>query len=377
MAEANEIPSFRPSSEWYEDWPFGVDTSVQVEVCVTGAAADRAVAAFLEPLTHDPDDEGAGGARIHYWGGFTVESVPLADGDGWQIVLASAGEGGFDSLESAADALVEALRATPGEVRLAWRELPATRVTSSRKSGDDGKQGCRVKKVGLIGEMSWESSALYYRLLNEGVRDRLGGLHSASCVLGSVDFAEIECMQSAGEWDAAGDLLAAEARSLEKAGADVILLCTNTMHKVASQIEQAIDIPLLHLVDVTAEAIVAAGVSRVLLLGTRFTMEESFYRDRMEANGVRVVVPDARGRATVNRVIYEELVLGELSDESRREFREIIAEGIAHGAEGVILGCTEIELLIDEDDAPVPVFASTSLHAAAAVNFALASLRSE
>lgn len=230
-----------------------------------------------------------------------------------------------------------------------------------------------MKKIGLIGGMSWESSALYYRLLNEGVRDRLGGLHSASCVLGSVDFAEIERMQSAGDWDAAGELLAAEARALQSAGAEVIVLCTNTMHKVAGHIEHAVDIPLLHLVDVTAEAIVAAGLSQVLLLGTRFTMEESFYRDRMEANGVRVIVPDARGRATVNRVIYKELVLGEVRDDSRREFREIIAQGIANGAEGVILGCTEIELLIDQADSPVPVFASTSLHAAAAVDFALAS----
>jgi len=234
-----------------------------------------------------------------------------------------------------------------------------------------------VKKIGLIGGMSWESSALYYRLLNERVRDRLGGLHSASCVMGSVDFAEIERMQSGGEWEAAGDLLAAEARSLQHAGAEVIVLCTNTMHKVAGRIEQAIDIPFLHLVDVTAEAIVAAGLSQVLLLGTRFTMEESFYRDRMEAHGVRVVIPDAGDRATVNRVIYEELVLGEVGDGSRREFREIIAKGIATGAEGVILGCTEIELLIGHDDVPIPVFASTSLHAAAAVDFALASSRSE
>lgn len=180
-------------------------------------------------------------------------------------------------------------------------------------------------------------------------------------------------MQSAGDWDAAGELLGAEARALRNAGAEVIVLCTNTMHKVAGHIEQAVDIPLLHLVDVTAEAIVAAGLSQVLLLGTRFTMEESFYRDRMEANGVRVIVPDARGRATVNRVIYKELVLGEVRDDSRREFREIIAQGIANGAEGVILGCTEIELLIDQADSPVPVFASTSLHAAAAVDFALAS----
>lgn len=229
-----------------------------------------------------------------------------------------------------------------------------------------------MKKIGLIGGMSWESSALYYRLVNEGVRDRLGGLHSARCVMASVDFAEIEHMQSAGEWAQAGELLAEEARSLEAAGAEVIVLCTNTMHKVSSRIESAVSVPLLHLVDVTRDAIVEAGLRKVVLLGTRFTMEEQFYRERMEANGVQTVVPDADGRATVNRVIFEELVLGIVSDESRREFRRIIESLAAAGAEGVILGCTEIELLIGDGDVSVPVFASTALHAAAAVDFALA-----
>ncbi|WP_119697177.1 aspartate/glutamate racemase family protein [Microbacterium halotolerans] len=229
-----------------------------------------------------------------------------------------------------------------------------------------------MKKIGLIGGMSWESSALYYRLINERVRDRLGGLHSARCVMGSVDFAEVERMQTAGEWAAAGGLLAEEARSLEAAGAEAIVLCTNTMHKVASDIESAVGVPLLHLVDVTGEAVNDAGLSKVVLLGTRFTMEEQFYRERMEANGVQTVVPDAGGRATVDRVIYEELVLGIVSDESRREFQRIIEGLITAGAEGVILGCTEIELLVGESDVTVPVFASTALHAAAAVDFALA-----
>ncbi|HEX7350919.1 aspartate/glutamate racemase family protein [Brachybacterium sp.] len=228
-----------------------------------------------------------------------------------------------------------------------------------------------MKKIGLIGGMSWESSALYYRLLNQSVRERRGGLHSARCVLGSVDFADIERMQVAGEWAAAGEVLAQEARSLEAAGAEVIVLCTNTMHKVAGTIESAISVPFLHLVDVTAAAIVGAGLSTVVLLGTRFTMEEQFYRERMAANGVRTLVPDAPGRAAVNRVIYEELVLGVVRDESRCELREIVEGLVAEGAEGVILGCTEIELLLGEDDVSVPVFASTALHAAAAVDVAL------
>lgn len=228
-----------------------------------------------------------------------------------------------------------------------------------------------MKKIGLIGGMSWESSALYYRLINERVRDRQGGLNSARCVLGSVDFADIERMQTAGEWAAAADMLAEEARSLEAAGADVILLCTNTMHKVADEIERAISVPFLHLVDVTADAIVDEGLSRVALLGTRFTMEEEFYRARMDANGVRTLVPDASGRATVNRVIYDELVRGVVRDASRAEFTDIIEALVAEGAEGVILGCTEIELLIGAGHVSVPVFASTALHAAAAVDFAL------
>lgn len=230
---------------------------------------------------------------------------------------------------------------------------------------------CRMRKIGLLGGMSWESSALYYRLLNEGVRERLGGLHSAACVMGSVDFADIERLQVAGDWERAGELLAEEARALEAAGAACVVLCTNTMHKVAPAIEQAIGVPLLHLVDVTAAAIARAGLRRVALLGTRFTMEEPFYRDRMATHGIEVVMPVPDDRAVVHDVIYGELVVGVVSATSRDRFREIIARLAETGAEGVILGCTEIELLVAQEDSPVPVFASTALHAQAAVDFAL------
>nr|WP_017593251.1 aspartate/glutamate racemase family protein [Nocardiopsis potens] len=220
--------------------------------------------------------------------------------------------------------------------------------------------------------MSWESSALYYELINEAVKERLGGLHSARAVLASVDFAEIERMQSAGAWDEAGEALADEARRLEAAGADLIVLCTNTMHKVAGAIEAAVGIPLLHLGDVTAEAVRAAGLGTVGLLGTRFTMEQDFYRDRMAGHGLTVLVPEEEDRADVHRIIYEELVLGEVREESRARYAEVIAGLAARGAEGVVLGCTEIELLVRPEDSPVPVFPTTRLHATAAVTRALA-----
>ncbi|GAA4197777.1 aspartate/glutamate racemase family protein [Microbacterium oryzae] len=228
-----------------------------------------------------------------------------------------------------------------------------------------------MKRIGLLGGMSWESSALYYRLINEGVRDRLGGLHSADCVMVSVDFAAVERLQASGDWDGAGRLLADEARALVRAGAEVVVLCTNTMHRVAEHIEDAVDVPLLHLVDVTALAIRRARLTRVALLGTRFTMGEGFYRERMARHGIETLVPDAAGQALVDRVIYEELVRGEVREASRQEYRRIVAALAADGAEGVILGCTEIELLIGESDSPVPVFASTALHAGAAVDAAL------
>jgi aspartate racemase len=228
-----------------------------------------------------------------------------------------------------------------------------------------------VRTIGLLGGMSWESSALYYRLLNEGVRERLGGLHSARCVLLSVDFAEIERLQVAGEWERAGTLLAADARALQAAGADLLVLCTNTMHTVADALVEAVDVPLLHIGDVTAEAVRAAGLGRVGLLGTAFTMEQPFLIDRLTAHGLDVLVPDAADRAVVHRVIYEELCLGVVRQESRQTFRAVIRRLAERGAEGVILGCTEIELLIGLDDADVPVFPTTRLHVDAAVAAAL------
>ncbi|MDJ0380329.1 aspartate/glutamate racemase family protein [Streptomyces sp. G-G2] len=228
-----------------------------------------------------------------------------------------------------------------------------------------------MKTIGLIGGMSWESTAEYYRLLNELTRERLGGLHSARCVLYSVDFAEIEELQVQSRWAEAGVTLAAAAQALEAAGADLVLICTNTMHKVADQVEAAITVPLLHLADATADAVRASGVRTVGLLGTAFTMEQDFYRGRLEAGGLAVRVPDAEGRALVHRVIYEELCLGVVREDSRAAYRTVIEDLVAAGAEGVILGCTEIELLIGPEDSPVLVFPTARLHAEAAVQAAL------
>ncbi|MET7615794.1 aspartate/glutamate racemase family protein [Streptomyces sp. NPDC005408] len=228
-----------------------------------------------------------------------------------------------------------------------------------------------MRTIGLIGGMSWESSAEYYRLLNVLVRERLGGLHSARCILHSVDFAEIEELQVAGDWERAGEILAGAARGLQAAGADLLLICTNTMHKVAGQVEAAVSVPLLHLADATADAVRAEGLGRVGLLGTAFTMEQDFYRDRLAGHGIEVLTPDAEGRALVHRVIYEELCLGVVREESRVAYQDVIGKLVAAGAEGVVLGCTEIELLIGEKDSPVPVFPTTRLHAEAAVDAAL------
>ncbi len=230
-----------------------------------------------------------------------------------------------------------------------------------------------MKTVGLIGGMSWESSIEYYRILNETVKERLGGLHSAKCVMYSVDFAEIEVCQREGEWAEAASQLVAAAQGLERAGAELVLLCTNTMHKVADEIQAGISIPLLHIADATAEKIRAAGVGKVGLLGTRFTMEEDFYKGRLiQKHGLEVVVPDRPDREVIHRVIYDELVLGEIRPESRRQYREIMDKLIRSGAEGIILGCTEIGLLVREEDSPVPVFDTTRIHALAAAEYALA-----
>jgi aspartate racemase len=228
-----------------------------------------------------------------------------------------------------------------------------------------------MKTLGLLGGMSWESTVPYYRIINERVRERLGGLHSAKLVLHSVDFAEIEALQHAGDWDAAGALLAVAARGLRSAGAEAIVLCTNTMHLVAPAIETAVDIPLLHIADATAKRIRAAGLTCVALLGTRFTMEQAFYRERIEAAGIAVLTPDPVQRERVHRVIYDELCLGRILDASRDDYRAIIADLDARGAQGVILGCTEIGLLLGEDDADVPVFDTAHIHAEAAADWAL------
>ena len=228
-----------------------------------------------------------------------------------------------------------------------------------------------MRTLGLLGGMSWESTLPYYRIVNERVRERLGGLHSAKLVLHSVDFAGIEALQQADHWDEAGALLADAARGLREAGAEAIVLCTNTMHRVAPAIEAAVDLPLLHIADATAARIRAAGLDRVALLGTRFTMEQPFYRERIEAAGVDVLVPDADERARVHRVIYDELCRGQLRDASRDDYRAIIAGMVARGAQGAILGCTEIGLLVGEGDADVPLFDTARIHAEAAADWAL------
>jgi aspartate racemase len=221
--------------------------------------------------------------------------------------------------------------------------------------------------------MSWESTVPYYRTINRVVGARLGGLHSARVVLFSVDFHEIEQLQHADRWTEAGEILAAAARSLERAGADFLVLCTNTMHRVAPEIARASDLPLLHIADATAERIEAAGVRRVGLLGTRFTMEQDFYRGRLErGHGLHVLVPPPEDREIVHRVIYDELCRGMVREESRAEYRRIVAGLVRAGADGVILGCTEISLLFRPEDASVPLFDTTEIHAEAAAAHALA-----
>jgi len=230
-----------------------------------------------------------------------------------------------------------------------------------------------VKTIGLLGGMSWESTVPYYQQINQGVKARLGGLHSAKVVLVSVDFQEIETLQHRGDWAAAGAVLAAAARSLEAAGADVLVLCTNTMHKVMPAIASAIQIPILHIADATAAVIHAQGLQTVGLLGTQFTMEQAFYKDRLTAqHGLTVLVPEPEERAIVHRVIYEELCLGQVNPTSREEYLHIIANLQVRGAAGIIAGCTEITMLIQAADLSLPLFDTTAIHAAAAVDWALA-----
>jgi aspartate racemase len=228
-----------------------------------------------------------------------------------------------------------------------------------------------VKTIGLIGGMSWESTIPYYRHINTVVKQRLGGLHSARVILYSVDFHDIERLQRAGDWQTAGTMLSAAARILESAGADFLVLCTNTMHKVAPVIQAAVGIPLLHIADPTAAAIKQAGFSKVGLLGTRFTMEEGFIKERLGRHGLQILTPGRADRETVDRIIFDELCQGILAEESRARYRAIIAGLIEQGAQAIILGCTEVSLLIEQKDSAVPVFDTTSLHAQEAGQWAL------
>ena len=229
-----------------------------------------------------------------------------------------------------------------------------------------------MKTIGLIGGMSWESTALYYRQINQAVQQQLGGLHSAKLVLLSVDFHAIEALQRSGDWVGAGRLLANAARSLEAAGADFLVLCTNTMHIVAPAISEAVHIPLLHIADPTAQAIQQAGHTRIGLLGTRFTMEQHFYIDRLKQQGLEVLLPEREDCDTVHRIIFEELCLGQTLEVSRQHYRRIMAQLVEQGAQAIILGCTEITLRVDVADASVPLFDTTALHASAAAEHALA-----
>ena len=229
-----------------------------------------------------------------------------------------------------------------------------------------------MKTLGLIGGMTWHSTVDYYRLINQGVHERLGGSHSAELLLLSIDFEPVEEMQGRGDWAGMGRLMASWAKRLEGAGAEGLLICTNTMHRLAADVERAVRVPLIHIADATAVAIKKAGMSTVALLGTRYTMELDFYRGRLEKeHGLKVLIPEEPGRTAVHDIIYRELAFGDVREESRRTYVATIEELMRRGAQGVILGCTEIPLLIKEKDSPVPVFDTTALHAAAAVEFAL------
>jgi aspartate racemase len=229
-----------------------------------------------------------------------------------------------------------------------------------------------MKTIGLIGGMSWESSLEYYRIINEEVKARLGGLHSADCLMYSFDFAEIEALQEQGAWDVATERMITAARQLEAGGADCVVICTNTMHKMFGAVQDAVNLPLIHIADATAAGIREQGLQRLALLGTRYTMEQDFYKGRLiEAHGFDVLIPDSAERDVIHRVIYDELTRGVIQPQSRAAYVEIIARMAKEGAEGAILGCTEIGLLIKQSDSPIPVFDTTYLHAIAAVDFAL------
>jgi len=229
-----------------------------------------------------------------------------------------------------------------------------------------------MKIIGLIGGMSWESSLEYYKLINQGIKEKMGGLHSAKILMYSVDFAEIEILQHKGRWEEATKLMIEAAWRLERGGADFIVICTNTMHKMADDIQNNVGIPLLHIADATAKKIKEYGLGKVGLLGTRFTMEQDFYRARLEdQHGISVVIPDTEDRQSVHDIIYNELCLGDIKKTSRQVYKEIIRKLVGMGAEGIVLGCTEIPLLVHQEDSDVSLFDTTSIHAEAAVLFAL------
>ncbi|MBM7578687.1 aspartate/glutamate racemase family protein [Jeotgalibacillus terrae] len=228
-----------------------------------------------------------------------------------------------------------------------------------------------MKTIGLIGGMSWESSASYYRIINEKVKARLGGLHSAKCVLYSVDFDEIERYQAEGDWESAGKRLAEAAVSLENAGADFVVICTNTMHKVIDDIEKKVNIPVLHIADATAKQIHQADIRKVGLLGTKYTMEQDFYKERLTSQDIHVLIPDQDARHQINRIIFEELCLGQIRPDSRDYYKAVIQQLINDGADGIVLGCTEIGLLISPEDVTVPIFDTAEIHATEAVKMSL------
>jgi len=231
-----------------------------------------------------------------------------------------------------------------------------------------------MKTIGMIGGMSWESSIEYYRIINETVRTELGGLHSAKSMMVSVEFAEIETLQHQDRWDEAAKILIAAARSLESGGADFTIICTNTMHKLYDKIQQSVRIPLLHIADATAELIKAQGIQKIALLGTRFTMEENFYKGRLiEKYGLEVIIPGSEDMEIIHRIIYDELCAGVIQPDSKQQYADIIQRLAKEGAEGIILGCTEIGLLVKQEDSPVPLFDTTEIHARAAVKYALES----
>ena len=233
------------------------------------------------------------------------------------------------------------------------------------------KNSCKQRTLGIIGGMSWESTESYYRLINEGIKARLGNLHSADLLIHSVDFAPIEVLQAQGAWDEMGKVLANSGKRLQAAGAQGLLIATNTMHKVVDDVQAATNLPIIHIADVTAAAIKQQGLTKVALLGTQFTMTEDFYKQRLIDAGLQVLIPETGARAEVHRIIYEELCQGQLLDSSRQYYQQVIEDLADKGAEGVILCCTEIGLLIQQADSPIPVFDTTAIHAAAAVDFLL------